>query len=180
MSKYIQIHNYLMEKLTYETTEIQREILLILTILESGCRVSEAVNLNWKNFCNVTFNFKIRGKGRKVRLIEISEDVHMKLVVTSRMTAGRQSPVFRNILNKPVTRNKVQEYLSKHLHSKFGHITPHDLRRFYAAYNFENGMELGKILKNLGHSHESTTAIYTKAKINGGISESHPSIQFYE
>lgn len=180
MSKYVEIHNYLMSKLSYETTEVQREILLLLTILESGCRVSEAVSLTWKNFCSVTFNFKIRGKGRKVRLIEISEDVHMKLVVTSRMTAGRESPVFRNILNKQVTRNKVQEYLSKHLHSKFGHITPHDLRRFYAAYNFENGMELGKILKNLGHSHESTTAIYTKAKVNEDIFTSHPAANFYE
>lgn len=149
------------------------------TIMElfysSGLRISELVGLNKSDFDQVNLTLRVKGKGKKERVIPITKNaaawINRYLIHPERILDGEQHQAEKNheaiFLNKwgerltvrSVDRN-FQAFLKQSgLASK---ATPHTIRHTIATHWLENGMDLKTIQVLLGHSSLSTTTIYTK------------------
>lgn len=134
----------------------------------SGLRVSELVGIDKHDLDFKELTVKLKGKGRKERLIPITKNA---ADWAGRYLKHPERPPNKDncqavFLNKHGTRlttrsidRKFDLYLSKSGLS--GKITPHTIRHTIATHWLENGMDLKTIQTLLGHSALSTTTIYT-------------------
>ncbi len=151
----------------------------ILEMLYStGLRISELTNLNIQNVDLDRSEFAIRGKGKKVRIVFLSERAKdwIKEYLDSR--DDNFDPLF---LNHGRTRNKRKGDLDlKGNHRRLTdytiqgmvrttaykagitkHVTPHTIRHSFATELLLNGADIRSVQELLGHSSITTTQIYT-------------------
>lgn len=174
---------YLPEVLTLqEINNMQKHAsLLEKVILEllygAGLRVSELVNLKIQDVGD-TF-IKVLGKGSKERRVPINQ---IALEALDKYLCTRKDKSVYLLLDqtlKPLTRQKVF-YLLKKLASVSGiskNISPHTLRHSFATHLLEGGADLRVIQELLGHSHISTTDVYThlsRKKLTENFDKFHP------
>jgi integrase/recombinase XerC len=141
----------------------------------SGLRISELVGLNRSDLDAANLTLRVRGKGKKERVIPITKNaatwINSYLNHPERNLDSEQHQAEKNhnaiFLNKwgdrlsvrSVDRN-FQTFLKQSgLASK---ATPHTIRHTIATHWLEKGMDLKTIQILLGHSSLSTTTIYTK------------------
>lgn len=133
----------------------------------SGLRVSETVLLRQDNLSLKGGYVKIRGKGKKERIVPLAlscQQVLTKYLEVGRMTIKTRSPLFFLHHNgKEVSRQYFYLQLKKycdmaHIEKK---ISPHTLRHSCATRLIENGASLKDVQALLGHSQIVTTQIYT-------------------
>ncbi|GAB4185722.1 MAG: tyrosine recombinase XerC [Simkaniaceae bacterium] len=149
------------------------------TILElfysSGLRVSELVALNKLDIDFQRFCIRVRGKGKKQRIVPISRTAgswlsqYLKDPERKRKTKEHDkekdaAAVFLNKWGERITVRSVDRLLEKYvkLSGMAQKITPHTIRHTIATHWLENGMDLKSIQSLLGHSSLATTTIYTK------------------
>lgn len=155
----------------------ERDYILLLLMLTTGIRVSEAIGIRGfdvriEHPATVT----IHGKGGKVRHVPILSRVHgpLKQYLERR---GRLRPqnmddyIFQNHSGHKLTRQGVNYLLGKYvamLASEEGtdfpkDLSPHGLRHSAAMWLVENDVDLVVIRDLLGHASVQTTQIYAKA-----------------
>lgn len=140
----------------------------------SGLRVSELTALNRTDFDAEELLVRLRGKGKKERLIPITPnagewlEAYLDHPERHRNTDGHLSQVdseavFLNRLGTRLTSRSVDRNFDKYLTMSglSGKITPHTIRHTIATHWLESGMDLKTIQLLLGHSSLSTTTIYT-------------------
>lgn len=149
------------------------------TILElfysSGIRVSELVSLNRENFDLLNLLLKVRGKGKKERIVPITKNAaewiqnylqHPERFIDGDTHSAQEDPqaIFLNKLGSRLTPRSVDRKFDKYLKESglAGHITPHTIRHTIATHWLENGMDLKTIQMILGHRSLTTTTIYTQ------------------
>ena len=144
--------------------------LIIETLYQTGMRKVELCNLLEEDANLETCELRITGKGNKVRLIPISPDL------AGKMQKYRES-------KKPLIPNGIYFFVNhkgKKLGEKFVYSTvnrylgmvtakkkksPHILRHSFATHILDNGAEISKVKKLLGHSTLASTQVYTQANI---------------
>lgn len=164
------------------------------TIMElfysSGLRVSELVALNRHDFDPQNRLLKLKGKGKKERIVPITKNAagwirdYLNHIERHQEVDGHQPEmdphaIFLNKHGTRITTRSVDRNFDKYLTASglAGTITPHTIRHTIATHWLENGMDLKTIQVLLGHSSLSTTTIYTqvsttlKKKV---YEESHP------
>jgi integrase/recombinase XerD len=144
---------------------------IIELLFTTGIRIGELVNIKLQDLNLEERTLLILGKGRKERLLYISNDVVFQKL--------------RNWLNlrsifKPTSDsffvNKYGEGLSiysiENIFYKYRDLslintkaTPHYLRHTFATHLLNNGADLRSVQELLGHSSVSTTEIYTEVSI---------------
>lgn len=143
------------------------------TIMElfysSGLRVSELAGLNRIDLDQDELLLLVRGKGKKERVIPITENAAQWLqgYLSHPMRSAIQKDSKAIFLNRRGTRLTTRSidrlfcfYLAK---SGFADaITPHVIRHTIATHWLEQGMDLKTIQMLLGHSSMATTTIYTE------------------
>ena len=164
------------------------------TILElfysSGLRVSELVGLNRQDFDFNALTIKLRGKGKKERIIPITKNAaqwiksyleHPERFHGSHPHAAEVDPkaIFLNKHGTRLTSRSVDRNFDHYLRQSglAGKVTPHTIRHTIATHWLENGMDLKTIQVLLGHSSLATTTIYTQvsSKLKKKIyDETHP------
>lgn len=149
------------------------------TIMElfysSGLRVSELVALNRQDFDYANLTVKLRGKGKKERIVPITKNAadwiksyleHPERFSHSNIHSAEidQRAIFLNKLGTRLTTRSVDRKFDFYLNQSglAGNITPHTIRHTIATHWLENGMDLKTIQVLLGHSCLSTTTIYTQ------------------
>lgn len=164
------------------------------TIMElfysSGLRVSELVALNRKDFDQKKLLLKLKGKGKKERLVPITknasewiqaylEHAERHQEIYGHMAEIDNEAVFLNRLGTRLTSRSVDRNFDKYLTASglAGTVTPHTIRHTIATHWLENGMDLKTIQVLLGHSSLATTTIYTQ--VSGKLKkkvydEAHP------
>lgn len=164
------------------------------TIMElfysSGLRVSELVGLNREDFDADQLLIKVRGKGKKERIVPITKNaatwIHSYLNHPERhremdghLAEADPHAIFLNRHGSRLTTRSVDRKFDKYLAASglAGHVTPHTIRHTIATHWLENGMDLKTIQTILGHSSLATTTIYTQ--VNTALKkkvyeESHP------
>ncbi len=139
-------------------------------IYGSGLRVSEVINLKIKDL-NLDINIlKVKGKGKKERIVPIGKKAKetLKKYIEERdrfLKKIRKSTeiLFINFKGEPLSDRGVR-YIIKKWGFKHGlpQIHPHALRHAFATHLLNAGADLRSIQELLGHSNLATTEIYTK------------------
>lgn len=140
----------------------------------SGLRVSELVGLNRADFDAKNLLVRLRGKGKKERVIPITKNAADWIVAylthleryrdfDGHFAEQDKEAVFLNRLGTRLTTRSVDRKFDKYLKESglAENITPHTIRHTIATHWLENGMDLKTIQMLLGHTSLATTTIYT-------------------
>lgn len=156
----------------------------------SGLRVSELVALNRQEFDPKNLLIKLKGKGKKERIVPITKNAadwitaylgHPERMIETDGHLAQNDPhaVFLNRLGSRLTTRSVDRKFDKYLTASglIGNVTPHTIRHTIATHWLENGMDLKTIQMILGHISLATTTIYTQ--VSPGLKkkvydEAHP------
>lgn len=148
--------------------QYRRDAAILETLYSCGLRISEvcglvAGDIDWNERL-----VRVRGKGKKERLIPIGEPALVAIrnywSVLPQVPAG-EAPAFLASPKKraPVSPRPLQMRLKKYL-ALAGldpHLTPHKLRHSYATHLLDAGADLRSVQELLGHAHLVTTQVYT-------------------
>ncbi|KMQ67093.1 integrase [Chryseobacterium sp. FH2] len=139
-------------------------------LYQTGIRKAELCGMMFESV-NLSGNeLKIIGKGNKERYIPISEDLSilLKSYLDIRMPQDEyKSYFFVNKKGKKLNEKFVYVVVNKYLSliTTKEKRSPHILRHSFATHVLDNGAEISKVKKILGHSSLASTQVYTNANI---------------
>lgn len=148
--------------------ENHRDKAILEVLFSTGLRVSELTKLNRDQINFERREFGVIGKGRRARVVFLSESATMWLqkYLDERKdsdkalfvrTSGKKTDTLR--LTPRSVQRLVEKYVKRaRLPIK---ITPHGLRHSFATDLLSGGADLRAIQEMLGHKNVSTTQIYT-------------------
>jgi site-specific recombinase XerD len=145
-----------------------RDMAILETIYSCGLRASELTGLRAEDIDWSERLVRVRGKGRKERLLPIGEpalDAIRNYWNTLVQRPGGHSPVFLTQTRRlaPMGTRDLGRRLKKYL-ALAGldpQLTPHKLRHSYATHLLDAGADLRSVQELLGHAHLVTTQVYT-------------------
>ncbi len=143
----------------------RRDKAILELIYATGMRVSELVSLDVADVDLQTRSLKVKGKGRKERLLPFGREAAGALeeYLPVRAALAKEEALFLNCrgfrLDPRSVRRIVDRYIE--LTSLRQHISPHSLRHSFATHLLNAGADLRSIQELLGHSSLSTTQKYT-------------------
>lgn len=168
-----QVRRLLGQPLMSSKTGLRDKAMLEL-MFSTGLRVSEVVSLNREQVDTKRKEFGVIGKGRKPRVVFLSDDSANWIEKYLDSRDDFWTPVFIRYSKKKaditsdgsemrLTSRSVQRIVDKycrkaHLPIK---ITPHGIRHSFATDLLINGAGLRDVQEMLGHKNISTTQIYT-------------------
>ncbi|MBL9000787.1 MAG: tyrosine-type recombinase/integrase [Phycisphaerae bacterium] len=140
---------------------------LIAVLYRSGLRLSEALSLLPKDLDLEAGQIRVlRGKGGRSRIVGIdpgaSAIVHAWLAVRAAERLGRETPLFCSLNGLRLTTAYIRRRLPV-LARRAGiekRVHAHGLRHTHAAQLRAEGVDIGIISKQLGHSSIATTVRY--------------------
>ncbi|KAB7881922.1 tyrosine-type recombinase/integrase [Poseidonibacter ostreae] len=144
-----------------------RNKLIIKTILYTGIRVSEAININIKDFVKDgdAYIIQVRGKGNKPRVVMIKERIIKNdLSAWLDVKSCEDNLLFCNQKGKKLTQAYISRLVEQILLSvglrkeKNG---AHMLRHTFDTLLYQNSHDLILVQESLGHSDINTFRIYT-------------------
>lgn len=178
---------HLLEAPSEKNWEGKRDRSILETLYSSGVRVSELVGLNRGDVDLVSGLLKIRGKGKKERIVPVGEKalqaIRSYLEVASAHFRGRTdgvtTPLFLNRSGNRLTDRSVRRMLVKYARqiSLKNSVSPHTLRHTFATHMLDRGADLRSVQELLGHANLSTTQIYTHVttrRLQEVYSRTHP------
>lgn len=147
-----------------------RDRAILELLYSSGLRVSELSGLNIDDI-NIKGNLiKIKGKGRKERIIPVGSkaiDAIKSYMIERVLMKSKDMGLFLNRLGKRLTDRGIRRIVVKYAKALkiSGQIGPHTLRHTFATHLLQSGADLRIIQELLGHSSLSTTQKYTHLDI---------------
>jgi integrase/recombinase XerC len=154
----------------------KRDRAILELLYASGLRVSELVNLNLHDIDFSNQSVRVKGKGRKERIVPFGDHakralqeylgVRGELLVEADPADhnGMDSlAVFMNYQGTRITTRSVGRMVDKYVKqcAEIHHISPHSLRHSFATHLLDAGADLRAIQELLGHVRLSTTQQYT-------------------
>lgn len=147
-----------------------RDRAILETLYTTGIRVSELVALNIDEIDFSASVVRIRGKGRKERVIPVGPGavraiLHYLDLRRLAPTGPRQDSqaLYINKHGQRLSTRSVRRKLDKYL-LEAGldlSVSPHTLRHSFATHMLKRGADLRSVQEMLGHQSLSTTQIYT-------------------
>ena len=153
-----------------------RDKAILEMLFSTGLRVSELIKLKKDNVNLKKEEFSVTGKGRKTRVVFLSEqskywlkkyletrkDMNPYLFVSHDKRTTKQKNG-KEIKDEPLTPRSVQRLVQKYARVAgiTKEVTPHTLRHSYATDLLQNGADIRSVQAMLGHSSITTTQIYT-------------------
>jgi integrase/recombinase XerC len=161
-----------------------RDVAIIETIYSCGLRVSELCGLRVEDIDWSEQVVRVRGKGKKERLVPIGEPALNAIKKYWRFLPRSpfgDEPVFLSERDgaSAVAPYVLQLRLKKHLATAGldPSLTPHKLRHSYATHLLDAGADLRSVQELLGHAHLVTTQVYTHLtteRLKKAYNEAHP------
>ena len=154
-----------------------RDSAMLELFYSSGLRLSELAGLNVTDFDFRQSLVKLRGKGKKERIVPVGEnalrsiDEYIKKTSEVRKKCNDdifKNPLFLNSRGKRITTRSIARIVdAMTVKSGIGRkISPHALRHSFATHLLNAGADLRSIQELLGHESLSTTQKYTAVNIN--------------
>jgi len=143
----------------------------ILELLySSGLRVSELSGLNIEDLNIKESLIKIRGKGKKERIVPVGSkaiDALKSYMIERMLLKSKDKALFLNRMGTRLTDRGVRRIVVKYARdlAMYGQISPHTIRHTFASHLIQGGADLRVIQELLGHSSLSTTQKYTHLDI---------------
>jgi integrase/recombinase XerC len=165
----------LLDSVPSSDTAHARDRAILEVLYSTGIRVSELVGLN-RNDLELNLGIiKVRGKGRKERIVPIGKKAvaalsHYLQKSEHLLPDGqrRNIPVFLNSRAGRLTARSVGRLIDKYVkHCGLQrNISPHSIRHSFATHLLNAGADLRAIQELLGHVNLSTTQRYTHLNID--------------
>jgi integrase/recombinase XerC len=152
-----------------------RDRALLEVTYSCGLRVSELVGLNWNDIDAALAVVRVRGKGRKERIVPIGQAALAALAAYRARVPDlcRRAPldadaVFLNRRGGRLTVRSVARFVDHYTLSGgvAGKVSPHALRHSFATHLLGAGADLRAIQEMLGHASLSTTQKYTHVDLD--------------
>ncbi len=171
--KQIPISKEEMQTLTDKVFEHMHDTLekcIMEVLYQTGIRKAELCGMMFENVNLDGNELKIIGKGNKERVIPISADLSDLLKSYQEIRRPQteyKSYFFVNKKGKKLTEKFVYVVVNKYLSliTTKEKRSPHILRHSFATHVLDNGAEISKVKKILGHSSLASTQVYTNANI---------------
>ena len=146
-----------------------RDHALLELLYATGIRVGELVEINIQDVDFYLGIVKVMGKGRKERFIPFgsyAEEALQDYMDNSRsqlMKQKKHTKLFVNLRGDALTDRGVRYILDGLMDKASLHtnITPHMIRHTFATHLLGAGADLRAVQELLGHSHLSSTQVYT-------------------
>ncbi len=158
-----------------------RDRAVLETLYSTGIRASELVGMNHDDIDRRDRLVRIRGKGRKERVVPIGQKALDAIDAYLRMRPDPTplAAVFTGSAGKRLTARTVQRILEKYrkILGFAQKASPHTLRHSFATHMLESGADLRAIQELLGHSSLSTTQRYTHLNLDSlmnAYDKAHP------
>ncbi len=142
----------------------------------TGMRLSELRGINRMDLDLLSQQVKVRGKGRKERIIPIGDHAQLALrnyeskrdeLLRGTGQAGDRTAFFLSNRGKRISvraiQNAVKGFLEKFDES--AGLSTHSLRHTFATHLLDAGADLRAVQELLGHASISTTQIYTHTSV---------------
>lgn len=143
------------------------ELAIVDLLYSAGIRVSELVNLKYKNIDTKKHVIRIFGKGSKERIVPINKkcistvEKYLKQREITALKYNESEFLFLKQDGKKITRQFVYKIIRKQGETIGKKISPHTMRHSFATHLLENGADLRVVQELLGHSSIVTTQLYT-------------------
>ena len=137
------------------TTAGKRDYALILFLYAGGCRISEALNVQWGDISDGWLKIRY-AKGEKERMVPLAPAALKALRIYRRESRLDSSLIWLNYRGEPLSRVGAYKIVKKYLG-----VSPHVLRHSFASSLILGGADLRVVQELLGHSSLTTTQIYT-------------------
>ena len=151
-------------------SENSLEKLIIETLYQTGMRKSELCNILLEQVDFSKSEIFVKGKGNKQRVVPISENLLKQMrEYTAIRKPNEDSGIYFFVrengkkLSEKFVYSVVNRYLSLITLKK--KKSPHILRHSFATHVLNNGAEISKVKKILGHSSLASTQVYTNGNI---------------
>ncbi|WP_265823610.1 site-specific tyrosine recombinase/integron integrase [Geovibrio ferrireducens] len=153
-----------------------RDALILELMYGTGVRVSELTGLNISDVDLRGMRMRVRGKGKKERIIPlgdilgelIAEYMRVRADVPAEGHYPKDDAVFLNKYGTRLTERSVGRIVEKYL-KEAGlppDFSPHSFRHSFATHLLEGGADLRTIQELLGHESLSTTQKYTHLNLS--------------
>jgi tyrosine recombinase XerC len=147
----------------------KRDKAMLELLYATGIRVSELVGIGLEDVKFSERLIRIRGKGKKERLVPFGRMAEMSLRsylrVRAKINKGRveESPLFLNYRGQKLSSRSVERTVDKYIQRSAlrRKISPHSLRHSFASHLLSRGADLRVIQELLGHESLATTQKYT-------------------
>lgn len=152
----------------------RRDHALLLTMIQTGVRVTELTTLRLRDvdLATTAAHIRVSGKGRKLRAVTLTRESAAVLRAWLNERQGRpEDPLFPTGQGRALSRDAIAWLTAKHaatasigcpsLTAK--NVTPHVLRHTNAMLLKANGVDIATIALWLGHESITTTQIYQHA-----------------
>ncbi len=152
-----------------------RDRAILETLYSTGLRVSELTSLNRAQVDLKRREFMVRGKGRKPRIVFLSDPAVEAIWAYIAKRDDNFEPLFLNYRHasakKDITfgeKRRLSTVAVEHLVRMYARragiikkVTPHVLRHSFATEMLVNGADIRSVQEMLGHASITTTQIYT-------------------
>jgi integrase/recombinase XerC len=177
----------LLESINTDKPIGKRDKLILEFLYGTGVRVSELCNIKLSDIDYSQGLVLIHGKGSKDRYVPLHSDLIeliREYIILVREEFQKRSEtsskhLFLNFKGTNLTPRGVRLIVNKIINNSEEtlKISPHTLRHTFATHLLNNGADLRSVQELLGHSHLSSTQIYTKVtkeKLKENYMAAHP------
>jgi integrase/recombinase XerC len=172
-----------LDALSGEAAADLRDRSLIEVAYSSGLRVSELTGLNHGDLDRAARLLRVRGKGRRERIVPIGERalaaLDRYLSDAQRTNERGDRPIFSGRTGARLSNRTVQRVVRARLNGVAAGlgVTPHALRHSFASHLLDRGADLRAIQELLGHRSLTSTQVYTHvsgARLRKAYRQAHP------